>query len=273
MKTNPKSLFENISDDLHAAVLEFVGTTFWLLLALGGIQAAAFSNQSNGDVFKVASIPQLLYISTSMGLSLLVSVWLFFRVTGGVFNPSISTALLLVGAIGPVRWLLYCVAQMVGAIAASALLLALLPGKLAVTPTPADGINSAQAVFIEAFLTAALVFSVLILAAEKHRSTPFAPVGIGLTLFAGHLWGAAYTGSAMNTARAFGPAVVSGFNKQHWVYWVGPFIGSLIATLLYSVLKHIKYWRLNPDQDVSDPKSSPPSPLEKITSGTLSRQS
>jgi aquaporin related protein len=73
------------------------------------------------------------------------------------------------------------------------------------------------------------------LAAEKHRSTPFAPVciiyphahiyqltslfqiGIGLTLFACHLWGVIFTGAAMNTARAFGPAVVTGFNEDHWV--------------------------------------------------------
>ncbi|QRW08262.1 aquaporin, Major intrinsic protein family [Ceratobasidium sp. AG-Ba] len=267
MKTDSKSLFANLSEDIHAAVLEFVGTAFWLLLALGGIQAAAFSSQSNGDTSSVPSAIQLLYISASMGLSLLVSVWLFFRVTGGVFNPAISTALLLVGVIGPVRWVLYCIAQMVGAIAASALLLALLPGKLDIVPSPANGINSAQAVFIEAFLTAALVFAVLMLAAERNRTTPFAPIGIGLTLFAGHLWGAAFTGSAMNTARAFGPAVVVGFNKQHWVYWLGPFIGSLIATLLYSILKHIKYWRLNPDQDVPDHKLSPANPLDKIVSG------
>ncbi|KAG9126206.1 hypothetical protein FRC07_004424 [Ceratobasidium sp. 392] len=217
MKLDSESLFANLSEDVHAAALELVGTTFWLTLALGGIQGAAFSSQANGDVSPVPSNGQLLYISASMGLSLLVSVWLFFRVTGGVFNPAISTALLLVGAIGPVRWVLYCIAQMVGAIVASALLLGLLPGKLDVTPKPSNGVNSAQAVFIEAFLTAALVFAVLILAAEKHRTTPFAPVGIGLTLFAGHLWGVVYTGAAMNTARAFGPAVVSGFEKHHWV--------------------------------------------------------
>ncbi|KAG8701796.1 hypothetical protein FRC09_005128 [Ceratobasidium sp. 395] len=133
MKLDSGSLFANLTEDIHAAALELVGTTFWLLLALGGIQAAAFSSQANGDAFEIASIPQLLYISVCMGMSLLVSVWLFFRVTGGVFNPAISTALLLVGAIGPVRWVLYCIAQMLGAIVASALLLALLPGKLAVT--------------------------------------------------------------------------------------------------------------------------------------------
>jgi len=222
-------------------------------------------------VNQVASIEQLLYISVSMGLSLLVSVWFFFRVTGGVFNPAVSTALLLIGAIGPVRFVLYCIAQMVGGIVASALLLALLPGALVVTPSPSQGVNSAQAVFIEAILTAALVLAVLMLAAEKHRSTPFAPIGIGLTLFACHLWGVVYTGAAMNTARAFGPAVVSGFSPSHWVYWLGPFIGSLIATLFYSFLKHIQYWRLNPDQDIPDPKHSPPDPLAAL-SNTRSRQ-
>ncbi|CAE6429273.1 unnamed protein product [Rhizoctonia solani] len=279
MKTDSKSLFGNLRGDLHAAALEFVGTILFLLLGLGGIQAAAYSNQSSvaaaanstdndgaQAINKVASIEQLLYISVSMGLSLLVSVWFFYRVTGGVFNPAVATALLLIRAIGPVRWVLYCLAQLIGGIVASALLLALLPGELVVTPSPAQGVNAAQAVFIEAFLTSALVLAVLMLAAEKHRSTPFAPIGIGLTLFACHLWGVVYTGAAMNTARAFGPAVVSGFDKDHWVYWVGPFIGSLMATLFYGFLKHIKYWKLNPDQDVPDPKLSPPDPLENMLS-------
>ncbi|QRW18938.1 aquaporin, Major intrinsic protein family [Rhizoctonia solani] len=279
MKTDSKSLFGNLRGDLHAAALEFVGTILFLLLGLGGIQAAAYSNQASvaaaannpeGDgaqsINRVASIEQLLYISVSMGLSLLVSVWFFYRVTGGVFNPAVATSLLLIGAIGPVRWVLYCLAQLIGGIVASALLLALLPGELVVTPSPAQGVNAAQAVFIEAFLTSALVLAVLMLAAEKHRSTPFAPIGIGLTLFACHLWGVVYTGAAMNTARAFGPAVVSGFDKDHWVYWLGPFIGSLMATLFYGFLKHIKYWKLNPDQDVADPKMSPPDPLGNMLS-------
>jgi len=270
MKTDSRSLFGNLREDVHAATLEFFGTILFLLLGLGGIQAAAFSNKSSPD--QVPSPIELLYISTSMGLSLLVSVWFFYRVTGGVFNPAVSTALLLIGTIGPVRFVLYCIAQLAGGIVASALLLALLPGKLGVTPAPSHGVNSAQAVFIEAFMTAALVLAVLMLAAEKHRSTPFAPIGIGLTLFACHLWGVAYTGAAMNTARAFGPAVVTGFNKDHWVYWLGPFIGSLIATLFYALLKHIKYWRLNPDQDTPDPKMSPPDPLTNALSTSRSQQ-
>lgn len=88
------------------------------------------------------------------------------------------------------------------------------------------------------FITAALVLAVLMLAAEKHQSTPFAPIGIGLTLFACHLWAVFYTGACMNTARAFGPAAVTGFPyTHHWVYWVGPFLGSILGATFYNLLR------------------------------------
>ncbi|KAG9051226.1 hypothetical protein FS837_010513 [Tulasnella sp. UAMH 9824] len=102
------------------------------------------------------------------------------------------------------------------------------------------------------------------LAAEKHRSTPFAPVGIGLTLFACELFALIYTGGSLNTARSFGPAVVSGFDASHWVYWLGPFLGSLLAVALYSILKHVEYWNINPNQDSIDATYSPSGPVDTI---------
>ena len=98
--------------------------------------------------------------------------------------------------------------------------------------TLAPDINRTQGLFMEMFATAGLCLVVLMLAAEKHRATPFAPVGIGLTLFAGqlyvllqlqnllsylHRWLTYYTGCAMNVARAFGPAVLSRFPNYHWI--------------------------------------------------------
>lgn len=105
---------------------------------------------------------------------------------------------------------------------------------LSCSTTLAPGISVAQGVFIEALTTAALCLAVLMLAAEKHNVTPFAPVsnvfdatrfitdyeqvGIGLTLFTCELFAVYYTGGALNTARSFGPAVVTGFpNGSHWV--------------------------------------------------------
>ena len=120
MKLKTSGLFDNLRDDCLAAALEFIGTVFFLLFGLGGIQAA--NVESSVADRPSSTLEQVLYISTCMGLSLLVSAWMFFRVTGGLFNPNISLALLLIGSVGPVRFVLYCIAQLVGAIAASAIL-------------------------------------------------------------------------------------------------------------------------------------------------------
>ncbi|KAG8966472.1 Aquaporin-4 [Tulasnella sp. 419] len=261
---NSRALFATWKDDVQVAALELAGTFLFLLLGLGGIQAAAASasaqqtpEESEKALNAIASLEQLIYISTSMGLSLLVSAWFFYRVTGGLFNPNITTALFLIGAIGPLRWMLCCVAQLIGAVVASGVLYGLTPGELAVNTTLSPGVSKSRGVFLEMFLTAALVLAVLMLAAEKHRTTSFAPIGVGLTLFAGHLWGCVYTGSSMNTARSFGPSVIVGFESNHWVYWLGPFLGSILATLFYTLLKLIRYWRLNPAQDGEHWEDSP----------------
>ncbi|OCH94811.1 aquaporin-like protein [Obba rivulosa] len=263
-------LFANIAEDFLAASLEYVGTTVFLLLAFGGIQATQ-GEIGSGDDVSASGVERLMYIALSMGFSLLVSAWLFFRVTGALFNPNISLALLLVGVIGPVRFVLYCIAQLAGGITAAGLVQALTPGPLASNVLLAPGINSVQGVFIEMFITAILVLSVLMLAAEKHFTTPFAPVGIGLTLFACHLqvwsWAVYFTGAGMNTARAFGPAVVTGFpHGNQWVWWVGPCLGSFLGAGFYSILKHYRYWRLNPGQDTTDHRASPPDPVDNVKS-------
>lgn len=180
-----------IKDDIYAAVLEYVGTTVFLLLALGCVQASAAEAASSQYG---SNIERVMYIAAGFGLSLLVSVWLFYRVTGGLFNPNVSLALLITGVIGPVRFILYAIAQLVGGITAAAIIEGLTPDALAskyVAPVvralrsadtsicstfPAQGINNAQAVFIEMFITSFLVIAVLMMAAEKHAATPFAPV-------------------------------------------------------------------------------------------------
>ncbi|KNZ73376.1 Aquaporin-4 [Termitomyces sp. J132] len=199
-----------------------------------------------------SDVEQVLYISLCMGFSLLVSAWLFFRITGGLFNPEVALALLLVGAIKPIRFVLFVIAQLVGSIVASALVRVLTSQNLSVGTFLQQDINLAQGVFIEMFITCALVLSVLMLAAEKHQATAFAPVGIGLTLFACHLFAVYYTGASMNSARSFGPAVIAGFYSDHWVYWVGPILGSLLGAAFYGTMKYIHYGKLNPGQDATN---------------------
>lgn len=68
-------------------------------------------------------------------------------------------------------------------------------------------------------LTAELVFTIYMLANEKHKATFMAPVGIGLALFVAELIGVYYTGGSLNPARSFGPCVISGvWDEEHWIY-------------------------------------------------------
>lgn len=112
----------------------------------------------------------------------------FFRIEGGMFNPAVAIAMFVTGGIGPLRLGLVIVAQLLGSIAASALIVGLLPGEgIAATTGLAGDTSVLRGLFLEAFLTAELVFVIFMLAAEKHRATAVAPVGIGLALFIAEL--------------------------------------------------------------------------------------
>ncbi|EGG05177.1 uncharacterized protein MELLADRAFT_36885 [Melampsora larici-populina 98AG31] len=174
-----------------------------------------------------------------MGLSLLATAWTFFCVSGSVFNPNVAIALTyqqLESWIIKLILLLFQKSQVLGGIVASALLNAALPGKLAVDCTLGPGVTPAQAIIVEGFLTTALTLTVLLVDVEKHWSTPFAPCAIGLVLFATHFFGVVFTGAALNSARAFGPALVINSSSDtlvYSIYWVGPSVGALVATALY----------------------------------------
>lgn len=95
-----------------------------------------------------------------------------------------------------------------------------------------------------------LVFTVLMLAAEKSKDTFIAPIGIGLALFICEIAGVYYTGGSLNPARSFGPCVASRtFEGYHWIYWIGPGLGALVAAGYYTFVKWFNYEEANPGQD------------------------
>lgn len=106
------------------------------------------------------------------------------------------------------------------------------------------------------FLTSQLVFTILVLAAEKSKDTFIAPIGIGLALFLVEIAGVFYTGASVNPARSFGPCVVAaGFQTYHWIYWIGPAMGGLLAAGYYRFVKWMNLGDLgeaNPGQDSAD---------------------
>lgn len=141
---------------------------------------------------------------------------------------------------------------MLAGIAAAAVASGLTPGPLNVSNKLGDGVSHVRGLFIEVFLTAQLVLAVLVLAVEKHKATFLAPVGIGLALFVIHMAGVPYDGCSVNPARSLGPEVVSGFQGYDWIFYVGPFLGSLLAAGLYRLLKILVYETANPGQDFDE---------------------
>lgn len=76
------------------------------------------------------------------------------------------------------------------------------------------------------------------LAAEKSKDTFLAPIGIGLSLFVVEIAGVNYTGASVNPARSFGPCVAAAsFTGYHWIYWLGPVLGALVAGGFYHFVK------------------------------------
>ncbi|BFZ61230.1 Aquaporin-1 [Saitoella coloradoensis] len=253
-----KSIFQ-WKNEFVAICGEFVGTTMFLMFAFGGCNIANLNTSSDStssgnssSVNATADAGKLIYISLAFGFSLAINVWAFFRISGGLFNPAVSLALALAGAIPPVRMITLTIAQILGGIVAAAIVDAITPGGLAVTTTLVSGMSITRGLFLEMFLTAELVFVILMLAAEKNKSTFLAPIGIGLALFVAELWGVYYTGGSLNPARSFGPAVAArSFVGYHWIYWVGPFLGSLLATGFYKFVKWLDYHSAVAGQDAS----------------------
>lgn len=110
---------------IHFPTLLQVGTVLFLLLGCAAVQATvtnlAIEGTSSGTSLQgsdAARLIGLFYISAGFGFSLFAIASIFYRFTGSIFNPNVSFALLLIGAIKPVRFVLVVIAQFVGAIVA-----------------------------------------------------------------------------------------------------------------------------------------------------------
>jgi glycerol uptake facilitator-like aquaporin len=173
---------------LTAIIGEFTGTFLFLLFAfLGASITASYSTTT-------PPLLTLLFVALAFALSLTANVWAFFRVTGAAFNPAVTVALFVVTPRAARSWVRsggVIVAQLAGGIAAAAVAAGLVPGEgmPAVDTALGGGASVAQGLFIEMFLTAELVFVILMVGVEKHKGTFMAPAAVGTAFFLTQLVG------------------------------------------------------------------------------------
>ncbi|KAK1828762.1 aquaporin-2 [Podospora conica] len=237
---------------LTAILGEFTGTFLFLLFAfLGASITASYSSTT-------PPLLTLLFVALAFGLSLTANVWAFFRITGAAFNPAVTVALFVITPPAARSWarsLGVVAAQLLGGIAAAAVAAGLVPGDgmPAVDTALGGGASVPQGLFIEVFLTAELVFVILMVGVEKHKGTFMAPAAVGTAFFLTQLVGINFTGGSLNPARSLGPAVISGrWPGYFWIYFVGPVAGGLLASGFYALLQFLRWEECNPGQDWDD---------------------
>lgn len=193
----------------------------------------------------------LIGIALAHGLILAIMISVFAAVSGGHINPAVTVGLLVGGKIRPGPAAAYILAQVCGGFLAGVAILAIFPhgqaANVIASGTPALQRNIAgepvitvyAGAFAEMIATFFLVTAVWGTAVDP-RAPKIGGFGIGLTVAADILAIGPLTGAAMNPARATGPAIaalVAGYKDYdwptHWIFWVGPLAGGIIASLIY----------------------------------------
>ena len=185
------------------------------------------------------SIESIIMISLGHGAAVGLMVYAFGHISGAHINPAVTIPMMITKKISVQDGIGYIIFQLIGAVVAAFSLKAILPEigakvNFGTQGGPSELLNSsiASGIAVEIILTFFLVTVIFLTAVHKKAAAGIHGISIGGIVFLLHLVGVPLTGASMNPARTFGPAVVSGFWELHWLYWVAPIIGGIIAGVI-----------------------------------------
>lgn len=217
---------------------EFFGT-FWLVF--GGCGSAVFAASVNLGIGYTG-------VALAFGLTVLTMAYAVGHISGGHFNPAVTLGLVAGGRFSAKDALPYIVSQVIGAIAAGAVLYFIASGKAGFDVTAGfasngfgehspEGYSFIAVVIAEIVLTA---FFLLVIhgATDKRAPAGFAPIAIGLALTLIHLISIPVSNTSVNPARSTGVALFQGTwaVEQLWVFWLAPIVGGVLGGLIYRTL-------------------------------------
>jgi aquaporin Z len=206
---------------MNKYITEFIGT-FFFVFAIG---MASLSGSSLAPVV--------------FGSMLMVMVYMGGHISGAHYNPSVTLGLLVRGKVAAKDVVPYIIAQLAGALGASAVVYWLL-GKT-FGPAPGADVGMWQALGAEMLLTFALVLVILHVATtKKTEGNSYYGLAIGFTVMIGAATVGGISGGAFNPAIGTGPLLMGaivgdGSLGNLWMYWVGPIVGALVAALVFKV--------------------------------------
>ncbi|KAI4465196.1 aquaporin transporter [Holotrichia oblita] len=190
-----------IENILELFVAEFVGTG--LLLFLGCMGCAVAPNSY--------PIVSHYFHALTFGLAVLICVQIIAHISGAHLNPAVTIATVIFGHVKPLIGVVYVVAQFLGATLGFGLIKLLLPDIYVET----EYVNN---------------FNVTVTRHGLCTTVPHPQIST---------FQAPFTSGSMNPARSFGPALLNGEWDRHFIYWVGPILGSVVASYFYKILYHL----------------------------------
>jgi aquaporin NIP len=176
-------------------------------------------------------------VSLVFGLVIMAMVYATGHLSGAHLNPSVTLAFTLTRHFPAREATAYIAAQLIGALTAATLLLAVWPSEPASLGATVPSVGAGSALVYEAVLTAFLMFVIMAVATDARAVGTGAAIAIGGTVGLDALFGGPVTGASMNPARSLGPGLVSGELHEIWIYFVAPVAGAAIGALAYQLVR------------------------------------
>lgn len=209
-------------------VAEFIGT-FVLVLFACGTAAVVGCSAENGTGYLLTAL--------AFGLVIVAMAYSIGNISGCHINPAVSIAMLVNDKMSLKDFIGYVVAQFAGAIAGAAVLMAFVGADSGLGANALYNSDILLSLLIEVILTFVFVIAVLgVTSKESNKAVSGIVIGLSLTLV--HILGIAFTGTSVNPARSFGPALFVGGSAlaDVWVFIVAPLIGGILAAIVYKFL-------------------------------------
>ena len=210
---------------LRRSGAELIGTYALVTAGCGAI----IVNAASGTLGHVG-------VAGTFGLIIMVMIAATGHLSGAHFNPAVTCAFALTRHFPWREVPSYVGGQLLGAIAGALTLRGLFGVTANLGATVPSG-SAAQSLGLEVLLTAVLMFVIIAVATDTRAVGQFAALAIGGTVTLDALWGGPVSGASMNPARSFGPALVAGVWRDHWIYWIGPLVGACLGGLIYQWLR------------------------------------
>jgi MIP family channel proteins len=207
-------------------IAEGIGTFFLVLIGPGTAMVNAFTGGAVGHVG----------VALAFAFVVIAMIYALGHLSGAHINPAVTLAFWSVRRLPAAEVVPYVAAQCAGAALASLTLLGVL-GPVGQLGATLPNIAPEKAFGLEWLLSFALMFVIMAVATDECVPAGFAALAVGLTVGFCALMGGPLTGASMNPARSFGPAIVGGLWTAHWVYWVAPVTGMILAARVYDGLR------------------------------------